>query len=146
MILVKRERRIILLNKILLGLNKNLTKIIKTFIFFWLLLCVYRLIFIWGMSEYLSAGSGHNLILTAIYSGAKLSLQTAGGLTLCMLIGFIAETIWHRLKYFRYICSFVILFITTLLFVARFPFYQQFHYRYHNNTARCPHHKISLKW
>ena len=75
-----------------------------------------------GMSEYLSAGSGHNLILTAIYSGAKLSLQTAGGLTLCMLIGFIAETIWHRLKYFRYICSFVILFITTLLFVARFPF------------------------
>ena len=87
MILVKRERRIILLNKILLGLNKNLTKIIKTFIFFWLLLCVYRLIFIWGMSEYLSADSGHNLILTAIYSGAKLSLQTAGGLTLCMLIG-----------------------------------------------------------
>lgn len=116
-----------MLNKILLGLNKNLTKIIKTFIFFWLLLCVYRLIFIWGMSEYLSADSGHNLILTAIYSGAKLSLQTAGGLTLCMLIGFIAETIWHRLKYFRYICSFVILFITTLLFVARFPFYQQFH-------------------
>lgn len=44
-----------------------------------------------------------------------------------MLIGFIAETIWHRLKYFRYICSFVILFITTLLFMARFPFYQQFH-------------------
>ena len=80
MILIKRERRIILLNKILLGLNKNLTKIIKTFIFFWLLLCVYRLIFIWGMSEYLSADSGHNLILTAIYSGAKLSLQTAGGL------------------------------------------------------------------
>lgn len=116
-----------MLNKILLSLNKNLTKIIKTFIFFWLLLCVYRLIFIWGMSEYLSAGSGHNLILTAIYSGAKLSLQTAGGLTLCMLIGFIAETIWHRLKYFRYICSFVILFITTLLFIARFPFYQQFH-------------------
>ena len=77
-----------MLNKILLGLNKNLTKIIKTFIFFWLLLCVYRLIFIWGMSEYLSADSGHNLILTAIYSGAKLSLQTAGGLTLCMLIGF----------------------------------------------------------
>lgn len=116
-----------MLNKILLGLNKNLTKIIKTFIFFWLLLCVYRLVFIWGMSEYLSADSGHNLILTAIYSGAKLSLQTSGGLTLCMLIGFIAETIWHRLKYFRYICSFVILFITTLLFVARFPFYQQFH-------------------
>ena len=125
MILVKRERRIILLNKILLGLNKNLTKIIKTFIFFWLLLCVYRLIFIWGMSEYLSADSGHNLILTAIYSGAKLSLQTAGGLTLCMLIGFIAETIWHRLKYFRYICSFMILFINNFIAVSIKCYLQQ---------------------
>ena len=68
------------------------------------------MIFIWGMSEYLSADSGHNLILTAIYSGAKLSLQTAGGLTLCMLIGFIAETIWHRFKIFSlylFICDFV---------------------------------------
>lgn len=115
------------MEKILLGLNKNLVKIVKTFIFFWLLLCIYRILFIWGMSEYLSADSGRDLIFTAIYSGAKLSLQTAGGITLFMLLGFILESIWSRLKYFRYICSFVALFITTLLFIARFPFYKQFH-------------------
>lgn len=113
--------------KILLSLNKNLAKIIKTFIFFWLLLCIYRILFIVGMSEYLSVNSSHRLVLTAIYSGAKLSLQTAGGITLFVLIGIVAEAIWHRLRYFRYICSFIALFITTLLFIARFPFYQQFH-------------------
>lgn len=113
--------------KILLSLNKNLAKIIKTFIFFWLLLCIYRILFIVGMSEYLSADSGRSLVFTAIYSGAKLSLQTAGGITLFVLIGIVAEAIWHRLRYFRYICSFVAIFITTLLFIARFPFYQQFH-------------------
>lgn len=116
-----------MLEKILLSLNGNLAKIIKTFIFFWLLLCIYRILFIVGMNEYLSADSGHSLVLTAIYSGAKLSLQTSGGITLFVLIGIVAEAIWHRLKYFRYICSFIALFITTLLFIARFPFYQQFH-------------------
>lgn len=116
-----------MLENVLLSLNRNLAKIIKTFIFFWLLLCIYRVLFIWGMSEYLSTDSNNSLVFTAIYSGAKLSLQTAGGITLFILLGIIAETIWHRLKYFRYICSFIALFITTLLFIARFPFYQQFH-------------------
>lgn len=114
-------------NKILLGLNENLAKIIKTFIFFWLLLCVYRFLFIIGMNEYLSDNSSGSLICTAILSGAKLSMQTAGILTLFMVIGIIAQAIWQRLRYFRYICSFIILFITTLLFIARFPFYEQFH-------------------
>ena len=105
----------------------NILKIIKTFVFFWLLLCIYRVIFIGGMHEYIAVDSDFSLIFTAIYSGAKLSLQTAGVLTLCMLLSLITEGFCKRLKIFRQICSFVILFITTLLFVARFPFYQQFH-------------------
>ena len=105
----------------------NILKIIKTFVFFWLLLCIYRIIFIGGMHEYIAVDSDFSLIFTAIYSGAKLSLQTAGVLTLCMLLSLITEGFCERLKIFRQICSFVILFITTLLFVARFPFYQQFH-------------------
>ncbi len=108
-------------------LNKNLGKIIKSFLFFWLLLCLYRIFFIAGMSEYLSHTSDGNLILMAIYGGAKLSLQTAGAMTLFMLIGLIPEALCGKLKYFRYICSFLVLFVTTLLFIARFPFYHQFH-------------------
>lgn len=105
----------------------NILKIIKTFVFFWLLLCIYRIIFIGGMHEYIAVDSDFSLIFTAIYSGAKLSLQTAGVLTLCMLISLVAEGFSKRLRWFREVCSFCVLFITTLLFIARFPFYQQFH-------------------
>lgn len=105
----------------------NILKIIKTFVFFWLLLCIYRIIFIGGMHEYIAVDSDFSLIFTAIYSGAKLSLQTAGVLTLCMLISLVAEVFSKRLRWFRQVCSFCVLFITTLLFIARFPFYQQFH-------------------
>lgn len=105
----------------------NILKIIKTFVFFWLLLCIYRIIFIGRMHEYIAVDSDFSLIFTAIYSGAKLSLQTAGVLTLCMLISLVAEGFSKRLRWFRQVCSFCVLFITTLLFIARFPFYQQFH-------------------
>ena len=105
----------------------NILKIIKTFVFFWLLLCIYRIIFIGGLHEYIAVDSDFSLIFTAIYSGAKLSLQTAGVLTLCMLISLVAEGFSKRLRWFRQVCSFCVLFITTLLFIARFPFYQQFH-------------------
>ena len=105
----------------------NILKIIKTFVFFWLLLCIYRIIFIGGMHEYIAVDSDFSLIFTAIYSGAKLSLQTAGVLTLCMLISLVAEGFSKRLRWFRQVCSFCVLVITTLLFIARFPFYQQFH-------------------
>lgn len=105
----------------------NILKIIKTFVFFWLLLCIYRIIFIGEMHEYIAVDSDFSLIFTAIYSGAKLSLQTAGVLTLCMLISLVAEGFSKRLRWFRQVCSFCVLFITTLLFIARFPFYQQFH-------------------
>lgn len=105
----------------------NILKIIKTFVFFWLLLCIYRIIFIGGMHEYIAVDSDFSLIFTAIYSGAKLSLQTAGVLTLCMLISLVAAGFSKRLRWFRQVCSFCVLFITTLLFIARFPFYQQFH-------------------
>ena len=80
-----------------------------------------------GMNEYMSNGSDFNSIITAIFGGAKLSLQTAGGLSLFMFISIIIESVFKRLKYFRYICSFIVIFLTTLLFIARFPFYQQFH-------------------
>lgn len=109
------------------SLNYNLEKILKTFLFLWLLLCLYRILFMVGMNEYLTDGSDLNSVCTAIFSGAKLSLQTAGGLTLFMAVSIIAESFFHRLKYFRYICSFAVIFLTTLLFIARFPFYQQFH-------------------
>ena len=44
-----------------------------------------------------------------------------------MLISLVAEGFSKRLRWFRQVCSFCVLFITTLLFIARFPFYQQFH-------------------
>ena len=44
-----------------------------------------------------------------------------------MLISLGAEGFSKRLRWFRQVCSFCVLFITTLLFIARFPFYQQFH-------------------
>lgn len=116
-----------ILQKVLVKLNSFGEKLLKTFLFFWILLCLYRILFIAGMSEYISQSSDIGVILTAIISGAKLSMQGAGGMTLFMLIGFIAENIWHRLKYFRFICSFAVIFVTTLLFIARFPFYKQFH-------------------
>lgn len=109
------------------SLNCNLEKILKTFLFFWLLLCLYRILFMIGMNEYLTKDCDINSICMAIFSGAKLSLQTAGGITLFMLISIVVEAIYYRLKYFRYICSFMAIFLTTLLFIARFPFYQQFH-------------------
>lgn len=83
--------------------------------------------FIVGLSGAISPNSDFLVILTAIISGTKLSMQSAGAMTLCVLAGFIAEALWHRLKYFRYICSFAVILVTTLLFIASFPFYKQFH-------------------
>ena len=112
-----------ILNKI----NEVLARTIKAFFFFWLLLCLYRIIFVFGMNEYLSQSSDGILVFKAIISGAKLSMQTSGVLSLGVFFGIVAQAIYHRLKYIRYICSFIIIFLTTLLFIARFPFYKQFH-------------------
>ena len=100
----------------------NILKIIKTFVFFWLLLCIYRIIFIGGMHEYIAVDSDFSLIFTAIYSGAKLSLQTAGVLTLCMLISLVAEGFSKRLRWFRQVCSFVYYLLLHCYLLQDFPF------------------------
>ena len=52
------------------------------YLFFWLLLAVFRVLFLLGMTEYLTSGVVMADIFSALWQGMRLSMKTAGLLTL----------------------------------------------------------------
>lgn len=82
------------------------------FVFFLLTFFVERLIFIATLNEYIIESSE---IILSMWIGLRLSCQTAGILTLIMLIA--------RSK----IIAVIIFIVTSILFIASIPFYEQFH-------------------
>lgn len=103
------------------------------YLFFWILLSVFRVLFLVGMTEYLTPGVVMADIFSALWQGMRLSMKTAGLLTLLVwLPTFLltplsrrAGALWRRLS------GGALLGVLSLLFVARFPYYRQFHSGYH---------------
>ena len=103
------------------------------YLFFWILLSVFRVLFLVGMTEYLTPGVVMADIFSALWQGMKLSMKTAGLLTLLVwLPTFLLTPLSRRVgALWRRMASGALLGVLSLLFVARFPYYRQFHSGYH---------------
>ncbi len=96
---------------------------LRLFVFVLLLLEIYRGLFIFFMSNFMSADSGTAQIATAMFAGLRLSLKTAGAVT---LISFVLVTIIGLSSRIRLLIGIVASLIFSLLFMLRFPYYRAF--------------------
>ena len=102
---------------------------LRVFFFYLVVLSFFRLIFILWMHEYIGAGTGAADVLAALWRGLRLSCQSAG---LLWMISFLPSLVCYVLLP-RFECgvrrffSAVVLLLLSVLFIARFPYYRQFH-------------------
>ena len=95
----------------------------RLFLFVLILLEVYRGLFILFMSSYMSDESGAAQIAEAMFAGLRLSLKTAGAVT---LISFVFVTIGGLKSRLRLLIGIAASMIFSLLFMLRFPYYRAF--------------------
>lgn len=110
-------------------LESILSSGLKAFFYYVLLLALLRAWFIFWMQDYIGAESGWNDTLTALWRGACLSCQTAGMLT---LVAFVPALLFHYVynpieKYVWDVVTGLELVAISVLYVAAFPYYRQFH-------------------
>lgn len=102
---------------------------LRIWAFYWLVLCVFRLFFLCWMHEYMGAATGVPDVLAALWRGLRLSMQTAGILTLVSFLpGLVLHYIWPQME--KKAVSFInglLLVLLSGFYVASFPFYRQFH-------------------
>lgn len=110
--------------------NENMQADLKMFFSVWVILMLFRLIFLTGMQDYLAKGTEIGDILTALYYGGRISLKTAGviwAISFCfvtlpsVLIG------KNVLAKVRLIAGGLYVFLLSILLMAKFPYYQEFH-------------------
>ncbi|MBR3723099.1 MAG: sulfatase-like hydrolase/transferase [Selenomonadaceae bacterium] len=114
---------------------ENAMKDLRLFAFFWLLFAVYRVVFMVGMESFAEDNAFKEEGMAALTVGGALSLKTAG---LVALFGFAFQTLPSTLitgfkkeipkvlGTLREKFGAVFIFIFTLLFMGRFPYYKVF--------------------
>lgn len=95
----------------------------RLFIFLLLLIEVYRLLFIVTMSSYMDPTTPTSEIFSALWTGMRLSLKTAGAITLASLV--LATIVGLGFK-FRLAIGVLASLALSILFQARFPYYREF--------------------
>lgn len=108
---------------------------LKVFFFYLAVLSLFRLIFMAGLHEYLGEGSGISDVYAALLRGTRLSMQTAGGLTLVSLVPALAAhyllPFWKKAEWGLWLSlNGLLLTALSILFVAVFPYYRLFHANY----------------
>ncbi len=107
--------------KVLKRLFWGLQKDLRLFVFILILLEIYRAIFIFWFSDHIT---NSEQISTALFSGLRLSLKTAGIIT---LLSFFLVTVGHLARNLRLIIAFFASLIFSTLFMFRFPYFREFH-------------------
>ena len=113
----------------------NIQRDLCLFLFILMLVCLYRGIFMAILHAYIASSTPLTEVWLANWMGMRLSLKTAGGTA---LVAFVFATIpallIPRLGVFanrlRIVWGTVMSFVFNVLFMARFPFYNQFHTTY----------------
>ena len=102
---------------------------LKVFFFYLTVLSLCRLFFIFWMREYMGPSSGMEDVCLALWRGARLSCQTAGVLALVnFLPPFVLHFFWQRGERAAWsLLSALTLGSLSVLYVASFPYYRQFH-------------------
>ena len=108
----------------------NIQQDVKLFLFVLGLLCILRIAFIGILSSYLSAQSAAADIIISLFYGLRMSLKSAGVVTLfsflfCTLISVVVHT--QKFEKIRFVLGAIYISLLILLFHARIPFYQEFH-------------------
>ena len=101
------------------GIQRDL----RLFLFVLILLEVYRGLFMFSMSSYMSEETGAAQIFSAMFTGLRLSLKTAGAFT---LISFVLVTICGLKSRLRLFIGIIASLIFSILFMLRFPYYRAF--------------------
>ena len=96
---------------------------LRLFLFVLILLEIYRGVFIFLMSNYMSPESGASQIFTAMFAGLRLSLKTAGAVA---LIPFVLVSIFGLTSRIRLVVGIFASLAFSLLFLLRFPYYRTF--------------------
>lgn len=102
---------------------------LKVFAFYLAVLSLFRGFFIAWMAPYMGPGTGGHDIFLALWRGFRLSMQTAGALTLVSFVPGLLLHFWKPRWGRRLVLALngVLLSALSILFVASFPFYRQFH-------------------
>lgn len=105
---------------------------LKVFFFYLAVLSLFRLFFILWMREYMDPSVGAEDVCLALLRGARLSCQTAGVLALAnFLPPFVLHFLWERGERGAWkALGAVMLGGLSVLYVASFPYYRQFHSNY----------------
>ncbi|MCE5284887.1 MAG: sulfatase-like hydrolase/transferase [Pelosinus sp.] len=113
---------------------KNIQQDIKLLLYMLGVFCLFRVSFIVLMKSYISAAATMNDYGMALYYGLRISLKSAG---LMVLTSFILCTLCcsllhgcvksQKLKRLRFILGTIYVFVLSVLFYARIPYYEQFH-------------------
>ena len=106
---------------------------LKVFLYYLSVLSLCRFIFCLVLHEYWGPDTGWQDLLQTLWLGSRLSIQTAGILALFTAVPAGLLNILSRLWSRRVdsLLSGIVLTITSILFVASFPYYGQFHSRFH---------------
>ncbi len=106
---------------------------LKVFLYYLSVLSLCRLIFCLVLHEYWGPDTGWEDLLQTLWLGSRLSIQTAGVLAFFTAVPAGLITILSRLwgRRLESLLSGIVLTITSILFVASFPYYGQFHSRFH---------------
>lgn len=110
-------------------LHTGLVRGLKVYGFYLLVLSVFRAFFLFWMHEYMGAGTGAHDVLLALWRGTRLSFQTAACLALVSFVpGFLLHCFWKRAERPVVLAlNALLLAALSILYVASFPFYRQFH-------------------
>ena len=111
------------------NLYRGILKGLKVYAFYLAVLSVFRLIFIFCLRSYMGAGVAAPDIELALWRGFRLSMQTAGCLALVSFVpGFLLRLVYPRWEN-RIVLGLngLLLVLLSILYVASFPFYRQFH-------------------
>ena len=112
---------------------QNIQLDLRLFALILLVITLYRIVFMWQMSGYMSEG-GAAEIPTALWAGLRLSLKTAGGVALLSFalatLTNVAAPRWNTAK-IRWGVGILAVFLLSVLFEGRFPYYREFGMTYH---------------
>lgn len=105
---------------------------LKVFFFYLAALSLGRLVFCLLLREYWGAGTGWEELSTALWLGTRLSIQTAGVLTLAVMVpaGVVTAVSGRWGQRLEKALNALALLASSILFTASFPYYRQFHSRF----------------
>lgn len=101
----------------------------QMFLFLWCLLCAFRAAFLSWMWEYTGPQTNFMDVGTALFYGLRLSMKSAGALTLASFITslcvhcIVPRHVYNVQKWIGRLY----IFLLSVLFFARIPYYEQFH-------------------